>query len=438
VRRFTLAGKLALVLGADVLAVAIVAALAAAAGFPPWTVLFACLLAGWPLAVWSLGRFWAPVRQTLAAVTDGVRSFHENDFSLRVVQTRRDELGELVALYNRMGDALQLERNEIYQRELLLDTVVQGAPMAILLVNALHRVTYANVSARRLFGGERLPGRALSDVLAARPELRRAVEEGEDALASWPDEHGGEETYRVLTRPFALNTQRNRLVVLERITPELRRQEVEVWKKAIRVMSHELNNSLAPISSLVHSARTVASRPGAFERLDEIFGSVEERVRHLADFLEGYARFARLPRPRKEPVAWVEFLGRIAPLFPFRCELDGGPSTGWFDAAQMQQVVINLLKNASEAGGPAGEIAVRLESAPDGGSMLSVLDRGPGMGPEAMRDALLPFYSSKPEGGGLGLPLCNEIVSAHGGQLTVQARPGGGTVVTCSLPPGPS
>src|SRR5262249_41125197 len=156
---------------------------------------------------------------------------------LRIVETRHDELGELVALYNRMGDALKLERNEIYQRELLLDTVLQGAPMAILLVNPLGRISYANVSARKLFGNERLPGRMLADVLPARPELRRAVEEGEDALASWPDARGGEETYRVLTRSFVLNTQRNRLIVLERITPELRRQEVEVWKKAIRVMS---------------------------------------------------------------------------------------------------------------------------------------------------------------------------------------------------------
>ena len=433
--RFTLAGKLALLVGGNVLLVAIAAALAAYVGWPAWSVLLAALLIGWPAAVWSLGLFWAPVRSTLEAVTDGVRSFHENDFSLRIVESRHDELGELVSLYNRMGDALKLERNEIYQRELLLDTVLQGAPMAILLVNSLNRVTYANVSARRLFGGGRFAGRALSDVLGVRPEVRRAVDEGEDALASWPDGHGGEETYRVLTRGFVLNTQRHRLVVLERITPELRRQEVEVWKKAIRVISHELNNSLAPISSLVHSARTLASRPGSSERLDEIFGSVEERVRHLADFLEGYSRFARLPRPRKEAVVWAEFLSRIAPLFPFRCELDAGPSTGYFDAAQMQQVVINLLKNASEAGGPAGEVEVRLEAAADGGSRLSVLDRGPGMDSDTMRDALLPFYSSKPEGSGLGLPLCNEIVSAHGGRLTLQSRPDGGTVVTCALPP---
>ncbi len=432
--RFSLAGKLAFLFWANILLVGIAAAVAAGSGFPGWSVLLVCLLVGWPAAVWSLSRFWAPVRSTLEAVTDGVRSFHENDFGLRVAEARTDELGELVSLYNRMADALKLERNEIYQRELLLDTVLQGAPMAILLVGPTGRITYANVAARRLFDSARLTGRALAEVLRDRPEIQSAVESGKGALVSWPSAGDGEETFRVLSRWFVLNTQRNRLVILERITPELRRQEVEVWKKAIRVMSHELNNSLAPVSSLVHSARRLAGRPGTSGRLDEVFGSVEERVRHHSDFLEGYARFARLPVPRKQIVEWKAFLEMIQPLFPFRCDLEGAPRTGSFDPAQMQQVLINLLKNASESGSPAEEIAVLLEGAPDGATILHVLDRGRGMDAEAMRRALLPFYSSKPGGAGLGLPLCNEILSAHGGRLAIRARGGGGTVVTCLLP----
>ncbi|MEO8190816.1 MAG: ATP-binding protein [Acidobacteriota bacterium] len=398
---------------------------------------FLCSLAvGLPLAAWSLSRVWGPIRRTLQAVTDGVGSFQENDFSLRLAAGGEDELGELVTLYNRMGDALRLERNEIYQRELLLDTLLQGAPMAILLVNELDRIVYANAAARQLFGASRrLAGRELGEVISSAPAAgREALAAGEDAVFTWPrqGDESEEETYRILQRRFALNTQENRLIVVERITPELRRQEVEVWKKVIRVLSHELNNSLAPVSSLLHSARHVASRSEAAPRLDEILGTIDERVRHLSDFLEGYARFARLPLPVRTPVSWPELLDSVGRLFPFRRVGEIPEEPALVDAGQMQQVLINLLKNAAEAGGAAEEIGVSIARR-DGSWILQVFDRGTGMDDETMKKALLPFYSSKQTGSGLGLPLCTEIVHAHGGTLRLDRRAGGGMTVTCVL-----
>jgi signal transduction histidine kinase len=107
---------------------------------------------------------------------------------------------------------------------------------------------------------------------------------------------------------------------------------------------------------------------------------------------------------------------------------------GWFDAAQVQQALINLLKNAHESGGPPQEVKLAVDALGDGGVRFRVLDRGSGMTDEVMRQALLPFYSSKPGGSGLGLPLCREIVEAHGGRLRIERRPGGGTAVICWLP----
>lgn len=442
--RFSLAGKLALVVALDVAAVAGVAAFAARLGFPPLSIFLASLGVGLPLAVWSLARAWKPIRATLSALADGVGSFQENDFSLRLAPGRADELGDLVALYNRMGDALRVGHNEIFQRELLLDTLLQGAPMAIFLVNELDRIVYANAAARHLLGGgRRLQGRSFAEVIAAAPEgARGPLSAGRDSVFTWGairedgDDGPGadEETYRVLHRGFQLHTQQNRLVVIERITPELRRQEVEVWKKAIRVLSHELNNSLAPVSSLLHSARHVAGRPSESERLDGIFDAIEERVRHLSDFLEGYGRFARLPRPVKVRVAWADLLDPVERLFPFRRigELPAEPA--FVDSAQMQQVLINLLKNAAESGSPAEEIAVSVASDGGLGWRLEVLDRGAGMDDDTMKRALLPFYSSKPTGSGLGLALCSEIIHAHGGTLRLERRAGGGIAVVCLFP----
>jgi nitrogen fixation/metabolism regulation signal transduction histidine kinase len=442
---FSLAGKLAAVVAFNVAVAALLASTGAFFGVPPLVILAATLAATAPVVAWSISRFWWPIHRTLEALADGVRSFQENDFSLRLASSRADELGDLVALYNQMGDVLRLERNEIYQRELLLDTLLQGAPMAILLVNSLDRIVYANSAARILFSeSRRLSGKAFAELVATAPEsVREALEAGGDALFAWPRPDAEDETYRLVQRRFQLNTQEQRLVVVERITPELRRQEVEVWKKVIRVLSHELNNSLASVSSLLHSARHVSSHPKQVEagaepagpqRLDGIFEAIDERVRHLADFLDGYARFARLPRPERRPATWGELLGSVERMFPFRRVGDIPSEPALFDPVQMQQVLINLLKNAAEAGGPPEEIAVAIERAPGGGWFLAVLDRGRGMDDETMKKALLPFYSSKQTGSGLGLPLCNEIMTAHGGSLRLERRAGGGTAVVCVLP----
>jgi len=404
----------------------------------PALVLAAGILTGVPMVLLGLRSVFGPMHETLRALADGVRSFHENDFSLRLAEVRTDEVGELVHLYNEVADALRTSRNDVFQRELLLDTLLQGAPMAILLLNELSRVVYANRSARVLLGGgSRLQGRSFAEVLEANPsDVRRALEAGEDGIftaASTSGDGGEEEIYRVVLRDFLLSTQRHRLVVVERITPELKRQELETWKRVIRVMSHELNNSLAPVSSLLHSARAAASRPEHAHRLNEILTAAEERVRHLAGFLEGYAQFARLPKPRKEEVSWGELLSAVGAIYPFRIEGSVPSEPGQLDRAQMQQVLINLLKNAVESGSPAEGIAVSFEELPHA-TLLQVLDRGKGMDEETMKKALLPFYSSKQSGTGLGLPLCNEIVAAHGGRLSLKSRPGGGTVVTCALP----
>src|SRR5688500_3248858 len=351
IRPFTLGGTLTLVVFAAGAAVAGAAALAVWAWPRPQAALAAGALAALLAALLASDRLLRPARHTFMALTDGIRSFRDGDFSMRLAQTRRDELGDLVGLYNEMGDALRQERHDIYQRELLLDTVLQGAPMGIVLTGPTGRVAYSNRAARQLLsGGRRLEGQSFEGVLAACPiEIRDTLTQPGDALFTVPVE-GEEETYRVARRTFQLNMQAHVLYVVERLTPELRRQEVEVWKKAIRIMNHELNNSLAPIRSLVHSARHVVGRPEHEHRLEGIFETLEERATYLSEFLEGYARFARLPRPQKRAVAWPDFLEGVQRMTSFVLEGRPPEEPGHFDPAQMQQVLIKLLMNAYEAG----------------------------------------------------------------------------------------
>src|SRR5262249_15419683 len=160
------------------------------------------------------------------------------------------------------------------------------------------------------------------------------------------------------------------------LTRELAAQEVVVWKKVIRVIAHELNNSLAPITSLAHSGQLLAAEADD-ARLTRVFTTIGERATHLATFIDGYARFAKLPRPRPAAVAWAPFLARLEGTARFR--LEGAPPAepASFDASQFEQVMINLLKNAAESGSAPEHITVAVQRAAPG-VRVEVSDRGSG------------------------------------------------------------
>jgi signal transduction histidine kinase len=168
-------------------------------------------------------------------------------------------------------------------------------------------------------------------------------------------------------------------------------------------------------------------------KLDRVFTTIENRAAHLASFIDGYARFAKLPRPRLEPTPWPQFLARLQGAAPFQVIGNVPERPANIDASQLEQVVINLLKNAVESGSPPDEIRIAVREA-GGGFLLEVTDRGTGLKDDVLRDALLPFYSTKATGTGLGLTLCREIIEAHDGRLSVANRPESGAIVSVWLP----
>ena len=374
-----------------------------------------------------------PVAGLIRALSGSVSAFGDGDFSFSIRNTRRDEVGDLVDAHNELGRVLREQRQNLFQRELLLDTVVQNTPNAMVLVEPGGHVVYANLAARGLLnGGRAMNGTRIDTVIAEAPrELAEALSGSEDALFSVELNHE-EETFHLSQRSFKLQGRTHRMIILRRMTRELSRQEVATWKKVIRVVSHELNNSLAPIRSLSHSGRQLAKR-GELDRLQLVFDTIEERAQHLGGFVQGYAHFAKLPTPLVAAVGWQSFLVALSQHTRFR--LEGPPPDGdaWFDRAQIEQLLINLLKNAQESGGAVDEIemAITLRGRD---LRIEVRDRGPGMSETVLANALLPFYSTKRSGTGLGLALSREIAEAHGGRLHLANRPGGGLIVTLSLP----
>ena len=398
-----------------------------------WLALVNAALVLAPLIVWSGARVAALWSRTSRALTDGLMSLRDRDFSVSVTRATRDELGDLVDAYNTLGDRLRVERQSLYQRELMLDTVIQTTPLALVLTNDADAVLYSNTTARQLFaGGRKLEGERFARYLDVAPApLREAIARDGDNLFTL--ELAGEpQVFHVSQRRFLLNAQPHRLLLLKQLTREINSQEVATWKKVIRVIAHELNNSLAPISSLAHSGQILARAPDAAQ-LGRVFSTIEDRARHLAGFIEGYAQFAKLPQPRLAPVAWEVLVERLRVVVEFSSSGTPPRRVATFDTAQIEQALINLLKNARESGSNPADIELAI-SETHGGFAIEVRDRGPGFTAAALENALVPFYSTKETGTGLGLTLCREIVEAHGGRLRVGNREGGGAQVTLWLP----
>lgn len=434
--RFSLAGRLtAVVVSILVFEGLLVAGMMRLSG-EPWLGLLLALLLGLPLGAWLVSRVLRPLDRTIDGLHFGIASLNDHDFSVRLASDREDELGALARMYNEVGETLREERLSIRSKELLLESALDNSPVAIILVNPIDRVIFSNLEARRLLtGGSRPEGRRFTTDICCScpPQMREILTRDGDGVFSVRDEDGVE-TYHLSRREFTLNRRRHLLVLLYRMTAELGRQEAAIWKKVIRVISHELNNSLAPVSSLVHSAEVISRRPEYADRAEEVFATIHERLGHLTRFIDGYARFARLPSPRREATTWADVVDDLDEFPSLEIEGTLPARTVHLDRAHLRQLLVNLVKNAVEASGADLAVKLRVDVTADGGTCLQVLDRGHGMDEETMKRALLPFYSTKKTGTGLGLALCREIVEGHGGRISLRRRPGGGTAVSCWFP----
>lgn len=312
--------------------------------------------------------------------------------------------------------------------------VIEAQPMACVLFAESGRIAFANSGARELFfGGADVDGRNFLAMLADAPELLRLALTGESDGLFTVEAPSGPETFHIARCALDVGGEAHMLLTVKNLTRELSRQEAASWKKAIRVMSHEVNNTLAPMSSLMHSARYLTRGADLEARLAPVFDTVDERVQHLTGFLDAYASLAKLAPPRKIRAPWSRLLEPVSRLYPSVRIAPPPESDGLFDPAQLEQVVINLLKNAQESGGPPDEIELAIIPL-DGGYRLAVSDRGKGLSAEAAGSALLPFYTTKEAGSGLGLAICREIVEAHGGSIRLEAREGGGATASVWLP----
>lgn len=426
-------GKLTAVMFIALLGCASVAALLSYLQWPVLLVGVVSLLSGLLVGL-VLGRLVTQrINRALRALDSGLLNLQDNDFSVSLTLHGQDELQQLGERFNQATDSMRQQRTHIFQRELLLDSVLQNTSLAIMLADAHGKVLYGNVAARHLLAnGHLLEQQTLNQLSAADTTLAEMLTEPRDGLFTI-ERDGEAQIWHLSYRDMRINGQQSQLFQFKPLTQELTAAEIQTWKKVIRVISHELNNSLAPISSMAHSGQKLLEQTADPTLLKKIFTTIAERSAHLNSFLQEYADFARLPQPRLARFRWHELFSTLSSIQPFQLRTNANNIDGWGDSQQLAQVLLNLLKNAVEAGADPKQISIELRYSQHR-QWLNIRDNGSGMSDDTLKRALLPFYSTKTEGTGLGLALCREIIDNHGGELAIRNREGGGLEVSFWLP----
>ncbi|RUO36048.1 ATP-binding protein [Aliidiomarina shirensis] len=365
---------------------------------------------------------WAlsPLKKEIQALNHHAQNLQDGSFNTSANQLRVRELGPLANTLNSMSVKLQKERGTLYQRELLLDTVLQSSPTAFILTDANENVLMVNPAACQLINtGKSFVGSKLSAVVANQAELAKALSKQRQGLVRLHDET----VWHISANHFQLNHKLHWLYLIKPLTREIRREELTAWKKLLRIIGHELNNTLAPLSSLAFSGQQRAQELNQSE-LAQFFDTINERSRELNDFVQAYISFAKLPPPILEVMNWPRLINQLQDLYEF--ELEGElPALEWrADRKQFQQMLVNLLKNAHESGSPPEQIFL-LFSESKQQLTISLRDAGGGMNDEALENALIPFYTSKNMGSGIGLTLSRDIIEAHNGAISLHNRPPG-------------
>ncbi|MBV2131072.1 PAS domain-containing protein [Rheinheimera sp. SM2107] len=367
----------------------------------------------WLMFNWVL----APLRREILALNLHAQNLQDGSFNTSANQLQVDELAPLATSLTRMSAQLRAERASLYQRELLLDTILQSSPTAFILTSHADTVIMANPAACQLLNnGRKFNGSKLFSLNNLSTPLQQALAAKQQGLIRL--DNSNQSVWHLSVSQFQLNQQQHWLYLLKPLTREIQREELNAWKKLLRVIGHELNNTLAPLSSLAFSGKQIADQQQQ-SQLSQLFDTVSERCLHLNQFVQAYINFAKLPLPHLSNVNWPRLINQLQDQFEFELLGDLPKRTWLADSQQLAQLMLNVLKNAHESGSAASDISLRcVELANE--LQLQITDGGGGIAEALLNQVLVPFYSSKPSGSGIGLTLCRDIAEAHGGSISLR------------------
>jgi nitrogen fixation/metabolism regulation signal transduction histidine kinase len=366
-------------------------------------------------------------------IRTGIQFIQESDFNSRFREVGQPEMDELTRVYNKMADHLREERIRVREKHHFLEEVIKASPSGIVTFDFDGRIAMLNLGAERMLGrpAAELLGKTVEEAGAPLLDAVTGLPVGESRIVPFQ----GFRRVRCHRSTFLDHGFPRSFLMFEELTEELRRSERAAYEKIIRIMSHEINNSIAAGNSLLESCQVYANQLRDEDRVDfsSALGVAIARGQRLNGFVKSYADVFRLPPPEPRPCDLRELLEDIAFLMSAECsrraiewrwEMPGEFQVA-IDKNQMEQVFMNLFRNAVEAIGARGAITVR-----GGRGCLAIEDTGCGLTPEVQANLFTPFYSSKENGRGIGLTLVQEILTRHGFRFSLDGEPGRGARFT--------
>lgn len=347
----------------------------------------------------------------LELIQTGAELIAERDFTSRFVPVGQPEMDTLIHVYNRMIDRLREERLAAEEQQQLLEKIVEASPAAIVICDFDGNVESMNPAAKRMLGSDPLP----------------TLAPGESKLISYL----GARRLKASRAEFRDRGFAKSFYILEEMTEELRVTEKAAYEKLIRMMSHEVNNSVGAVRSLLESSLAYAPQVGEADRADftSALTIASARIDALNRFMSAFADVVRIPPPHRTPARVDELLSRVAALLRPELEQRGirmslaleDRAAYSVDVSQIEQVVLNILRNAIEAVGRDGAIEIAFR---DG--TITIADTGPGIAESNRSELFTPFFTTKRDGRGLGLTIVHEILANHGFAFSLANREGGG------------
>jgi two-component system nitrogen regulation sensor histidine kinase NtrY len=397
----------------------------------------AVFIASFSTGLFLIHRFFA----SLDFIRESAQLLEDSDLMSRYREVGQPGIDRLVRVYNRMVDSLRDERVRLQEQQQFLARVLRESPGGILVLDFDGRVEMANPAALRLLQSDAagVNGRSLGELDRPLASDLTALAEGQSrVLALW-----GGRRVRAAHGTFLDRGFRRSFYLLEELTEELRQSEKAAYEKLIRMLSHEVNNTVGASNSLLNSCLSYASQLRTDDRTDfeHAIGVVIGRTAELNTFMRSFADVVRLPPPRRQMVAPEALLDDLTRLVGAECakrnitlrrEVEADGATVSMDRSQIEQALLNVAKNGIEAIGSAGTLTIRLTRR-DGRRVLEVEDTGPGI-PADVRDQLFtPFFSTKEGGQGIGLTLVQEILANHQFGYALDAPTGGPTRFTIAF-----
>jgi two-component system nitrogen regulation sensor histidine kinase NtrY len=375
------------------------------------------------------------VREPLRGLTNVVEAYRNGDYTIRSSRERPgDALGDLVHEINSLGDTLRQQRLRALEATALLDKLINAIDVAVLAFDGEGRLRVHNPAAAQLL---RLSRTGVGHI-AAEVGLEEFLKD--DARSRIVTSLAGRSgRWQITHGTFRESGLAQHLLIISDVRQALREEERLAWQRLIRVIGHEVNNSLTPIRSLAETLQDLLSASlGPGNEREEMLGGltvIAERTRSLGRFLAQYSRLARLPSPRPRWLELAPLVARVIALEPLhRIEIQIPEDLEvQVDEDQLEQALINLARNAVEAQGDSdGQVIITAHSHHDA-LVITVTDHGPGL---ANPDNLfVPFFTTKSGGSGVGLVLSRQVAEAHGGTLSLEnRRDTRGAIATLEIP----